>query len=226
MDAWGLRVVTCAALALAAGGCPKQRSTMDAPPAINPPPPVEADVGVRVDELGGLSKKLAGDAEKLPGGSPEEHHAALREAFSDLAQVLPILYGPQPEGSQRQQLRIIESARTQLSSPAQGLSLEPTIDTALRAARDSLEALGRGSYFDRPQIAQALDQLDAKVTGLDAARGASHPQAVADAMQAASRVVGLMSDTLGERLRDDRPEQPAQKPDNAPTGGTEGTERK
>ena len=44
MTASDSRVVTCAvaaALALACAGCPKQRSTMDRPPEINPPPPVE-----------------------------------------------------------------------------------------------------------------------------------------------------------------------------------------
>lgn len=206
--AGGCRIVFGILLGMA--GCAKQRSTMEPPPAINPPPAVQANVEVRVDELAGLSKRFAADVGKLDSGSPEEDRGALRQAFADLARILPILYGPEPDGSQRQQLRIIESARTELASPAQGLAPEPTIDTALRAARDSLNALGRGSYFDRPDIGEVLDQLDAKVARLDAARGPSHPRAVADAFGLIAQVVGRMSDALNERVRDDRETRPAQ----------------
>jgi hypothetical protein len=211
MNAWGSRVVTCATVALALTGCTKQRSTMGRPPAVNPPPAVESNVEVRVDELAGLSKQFSETARRLPGRSPEEDRAALRQAFTELAQILPILYGPNPDGAQRQQLRIVESARTQLGSPAQGLALEPTVDTALRAARDALEALGRRSYFDQQQVGQTLDRLDAKVTSLDAARGASHPQAVAESVELVSETVTQMSDALNERLQDQNPaDRPAQ----------------
>ena len=40
-------------------GCPKQRSTMTRPPEINPPPPVEASAGARIDELGNLARQFA-----------------------------------------------------------------------------------------------------------------------------------------------------------------------
>ena len=210
MNAWGSRVVTCATLALALTGCTKQRSTMDKPPALNPPPAVEADVGVRIDELAGLSKQFSETAKRLPGRSAEEDRAALQQALAELAQILPILYGPQPDGAQRQQLRIVQSARAQLASPAQGLALEPTIDTALRAARDSFASLGRTSYFDREQIGQTLDRLDAKVGGLDTARGATHPQAVAESVELMSEAVAQMSAALNDRLNGQSPTQPAQ----------------
>jgi hypothetical protein len=205
MNAWGSRVVTCATVALALTGCTKQRSTMGRPPAVNPPPAVESNVEVRVDELAGLSKQFSETARQLPGRNAEEDRAALRQAFTELAQILPILYGPNPDGAQRQQLRIVESARTQLASPAQGLALEPTVDTALRAARDALESLGRRSYFDQQQIGQTLDRLDAKVTELDAARGAAHPQAVARSVELMSAAITQMSDALNERLEDQNP---------------------
>ena len=208
------RVVTCAvaaALALCAAGCPKQRSTMDRPPEVNPPPPVERDAEVRVDELEGLSRRFTRTAQRLPGRNANEHRAAVQQAFADLSQILPILFGPNPTGVQRQQLRVIENARVQLGGSASGLAPEPTIDTALRAGRDALSGLGRGSYFDHPELAQTLDRLDKTVSDLDAARGTTHHQVVAEVVDLMSQAVGQMSDALNQRLRDDGPAtRPAQ----------------
>src|SRR5947199_2924565 len=128
------------ALAFAAAGCPKQRSTMTRPPELNPPPPVERSAGVRIDALGGLSKQFAQTAEQLPGRSADEHRRLAQQAFADLAQILPTLFGPNPTGTQRQQLRVVENARSQLSNAPKTLAPEPTIDTGLRAARDALSA--------------------------------------------------------------------------------------
>ena len=208
------RVVTCAvaaALALFAAGCPKQRSTMDRPPEINPPPPVERDAEVRVDELEGLSRQFAQTAQRLPGRNSNEHRAAVQQAFADLSQILPILFGPNATGVQRQQLRVIENARSQLAGSSGGLAPEPTIDTALRAGRDALAGLGRGSYFDHPELTQTLDRLDNTVSDLDAARGTTHHQVVAEVVDLMSQAVNQMSEALNQRLRDDAPAtRPAQ----------------
>ena len=206
MTASDSRVVTCAvaaALALACAGCPKQRSTMDRPPEINPPPPFEQHAGVRVDELGALSQKFAQTAGRLPGRSAEDHRTLAAQAFADLAQVLPVLYGPNPTGVQRQQLRVVENARTQLASAARGLAPEPTIDTGLRAARDALRGLSRNSYYDHPQLGQTLDRLDKLVSDLDAARGGTHQQVVAEVVDQMSQAVTQMAAALDERLQGD-----------------------
>ena len=210
MTASASRVVTCAvaaALALATAGCPKQRSTMDAPPEINPPPPVETSAEVRVDELGGLAQQFARTAERLPGRSADEHRALAAQAFGDLSQLLPILYGPNPTGVQRQQLRVIENARGQLGAASGGLASEPTIDTALRAARDALRGLSRNSYYDHPELGQTLDRLDDVIADLDAARGTTHQQVVAESVDLMSRAVNQMSEALDQRLQGDAPAQ-------------------
>jgi hypothetical protein len=206
MTASGSRVVACAvsaALALACAGCPKQRSTMERPPEINPPPPVERDAEVRVDELGGLAQKLAQTAGRLPGRSADEHRTLAAQAFADLSQVLPVLFGPNPTGVQRQQLRVVENARTQLASGVRGLAPEPTIDTGLRAARDALRGLSRNSYYDHPELGQTLDRLDQLVSDLDASRGGTHQQVVAEVVEQMSRAVNQMSEALNERLQGD-----------------------
>ena len=207
------RVVTCAvsaALALYAAGCAKQRSTMDRPPEVNPPPRVERDADVRVDELEGLSQRFTQTAQRLPGRNSNEHRAAVVQAFADLSQILPILFGPSPTGVQRQQLRVIENARSQLAGSSSGLAPEPTIDTALRAGRDALSGLGRGSYFDHPELTQMLDRLDNTVSDLDAARGTTHHQVVAEVVDLMSQTVNQMWEALSQRLQGEGPAtQPA-----------------
>ena len=200
----GPRAVTCAVsigLALLSAGCPKRQSTMDRPPQINPPPPVERNAEVRVDELGGLAKRFAQTANRLPGRNAGEHISLVQQAFTDLAEILPILYGPNPGGPQRQQLRVIESARAQLGAGRQGLAPEPTIGTGLRAARDALDALARGSFFDQPDVAKTIDQLSATVNDLDAARGPNHQQVVAETIDLMSQAVTQMAAALDERLQ-------------------------
>ena len=217
MTASASRVVTCAvaaALALAMAGCAKQRSTMDRPPEINPPPPVEQSAEVRVDELGGLAQRFAQTAERLPGRNANEHRQLAAQAFGDLSQVLPVLYGPNPTGVQRQQLRVIGNARTQLADASGGLAPEPTIDTALRAARDALRGLSRNSYYDHPELNQTLDRLDNTVSDLDTARGGTHQQVVAETVDLMSQAVNQMNEALNQRLHGNgdaaQPAQPAQ----------------
>jgi hypothetical protein len=191
------------ALALAAAGCPKQRSTMHRPPELNPPPPVERSAGVRVDELGDRARQFAQTAQRLPGRNIDEQRVAVQQAFADLAQILPILYGPSPTGVQRQQLRVVESTRSQLAAVRSGLAPEPTIDTGLRAARDALAGVGRGGYYDSPDLAKTLDQLDRTVSDLDAARGATHQQVVGETVDLMSQAVNQMADALHKRLEGD-----------------------
>lgn len=191
------------ALFLCAGGCAKQRSTMGKPPEVNPLPAVEQSAEVRVDELGDLAKKFIATAERLPGRNADEHRQLTQQAFADLSQILPVLFGPNSTGAQRQQLKIVENARTHLAGAARGLAPEPTIDTALRSARDALASLGRGNYFDRPQLAQILDRLDKTVADLDSTRGPQHQQVVAETVDLLSRAVTEMSRALDDRLRDD-----------------------
>ena len=201
-----------AILLFTSAGCPKQQSTMNRPAEINPPPPVERSAGARVDELGGLSARFAQTAERLPGRNAQDHRAAIQQAFADLTQILPILFGPNPTGVQRQQLRVVENARTHLASSSAALAPEPTIDTGLRAARDALQGLSRNSYYDHPQLGKTLDRLDRTVSDLDASRGARHQQVVGEAVDLMSTAVNQMNDALNQRLQGDGvATQPAQK---------------
>jgi hypothetical protein len=181
-------------------GCPKRQSTMNRPPQINPPPAVEASAEARVDEMRQLAAQFEETAAQLPGRDAGEHRWIMRRAFAELTQILPILYGPNPAGTFRQQLRVVESSRTQLTDAPKGLAVEPTIDTGLRAARDALEALARQSYFDHSELGQTIDRLTASSAALDTARGVMHQSVVAEVVGLISQAVRQMSDALAQRL--------------------------
>ena len=193
----------CAAMAALVpllAGCPKQRSTMDRPPEVNPPPALERSAEARSEELGDLARRFASTAQRLPGRTADEHRAGVQQVFSDLSQILPILFGPNPEGSQRQQLRVVESARTQLAAAPQGLAPEPTIDTGLRAAYDALSALARNRYFEQANLGSTVDRLGVTVARLDTSRGVPHQQTVADVVDLMSEVVNGMARAMDDRL--------------------------
>ena len=201
----GLRIADCGLIAATLGiafcaGCAKRQSSMGKPPEVNPPPKVEASAAARANELEELSKRFEETARGLPGSSPEAHRRIMQQAFGELAQILPILYGPNPTGTFRQHLRIVESARTQLATGPKGLAVEPTIDTGLRAASDSLQALASRGYFDQAKLGQMLDRLSSTLAGLDTARGAAHQAVVADAVVVMGQAIRQMSDTLSRRL--------------------------
>ena len=192
--------VTGALLLLVCVGCPKRQSSMSKPPEVNPGPKVEASAEARADELSEVSRRFEETARRLPGPTAEEDRRIVQQAFAELAQILPILYGPNPTGAFRQQLRIVESSRSQLAASTRGLAAEPTIGTGLRAAHDSLAALASRGYFDQVKLGQTMDQLSSTLSSLDTARGPAHRSAVADAFALVSQAIRQMSDALTQRL--------------------------
>lgn len=200
-------------LAMLSTGCAKRQSSMGKPPEVNPPPPVEASAAARSDELGELSRRF-GETARAVSGTPQEHRRGMQRVFAELAQLLPVLYGPNPPGTFRQQIRIVENARTQLASAPQSLSVDPTIDTALRSARDALQSLASRSYFDQAQLGQSMDKLNASVTSLDAARGPSHQEVAAESVEAMAQVIRQMSDAMSERVQSGARAAPQSQPAN------------
>jgi hypothetical protein len=190
-------------------GCPKRQSSMGRPPEVNPPPKVEASASARLDELDELSRRFEATAQRLPGGTPDEHRQIVQQVFAELAQLLPVLYGPNPAGPFRQQLRIVESSRTQLASGPKGLAVEPTVDTGLRAAHDALASLSSRAYFDQAQLGQTMDRLAATLARLDTARGPAHQGVVAEAVSLTAGAIRQMSDALIRRLGAERGAQEA-----------------
>jgi hypothetical protein len=205
---WRSAAVAALAVALCSG-CAKRQGSMGKPPEVNPPPKVQASAGARSDELGELSRRFGDTAQSLPGGTPQEHRRLMQQVFAELAQLLPVLYGPNPPGTFRQQVRIVENARTQLGTAPQTLAIEPTVDTALRAARDALESLASRAYFDQARLGQSVDRMNTSVAALDATRGPSHQEAAAESVGAMAQVISQMSNAMSQRL-DEGATQPTQ----------------
>jgi hypothetical protein len=192
-------ILAASVAAASSAGCAKKRSTMGPAPDLNPEPKVEANAGARADELAERSRAFDETVQQLPGRTPEEHRRVMQQVFAELSQILPMLYGRNPSGVFRQQLRVVESSRRQLTGP-QGLAVEPTIDTGLRAARDAIAGLAGKSYFDQSKLGPTMDRLNRALDALDTNRGAMHQTAVAESVGMMSQAIRQLTDALNQRV--------------------------
>jgi hypothetical protein len=187
---------------LAVIGCAgKTQTTLKpAPPDANPEPQLATDVHERVKELSTRAQEYAAGCNKLPGQNAQQDRAQTTQQFALLAQILPILNGPDMSGDFRQQLRIIESTRAQLASGTQDLAVEPTVDTGLRAAHRALAGINQRSFTDNPDIAKSLDAMNAKVQELDGTADAIHRLIASQAFRHSAQAITQMSGALSGRL--------------------------
>jgi hypothetical protein len=192
-------------------GCAsKQQTTLTPPPPEpNPEPQLATDARQRVQHLGGLAEQYAASAAKLPGSNEQQDRQQVAEQFNQLSQILPLLNGPDMPGDFRQQLRIIESTRSQLSSGSMDLSSEPTVDTGLRAAQRALSSLQQRAFAEQGEIAKHVDAMRAAVQELDTVSGPIHRLVVAKAFQHSAEAVKAMSDALNQRIADGGGTKPA-----------------
>jgi len=188
-------------------GCAAKNQTTlkPAPPDANPEPQLAIDVHERVKELTTRAQEYAAGCEKLPGRNAEEDRAQTTQQFALLAQILPILNGPEMSGDFRQQLRIIESSRSQLASGTQDLAVEPTVDTGLRAAHRALSGINQRAFTEMPDIAKTLDAMNAKVQELDGTADAIHRLIASQAFKSSAQVINQMTNALSGRLSQEQP---------------------
>jgi len=179
---------------------PKTQTTLNPPPEPNPQPQLATDARERVKELSSRAEEYVKNAGNLPGRNADEDRAQVTQQFALLAQILPMLNGPEMSGDFRQQLRIIDSTRSQLASASQDLSSEPTVDTGLRAAHHALESIDQRDFSATPQIAKSLDAMRAKVRELDSVTGAIHRLVAAQAFKSSAEAIDQMTKALNERL--------------------------
>jgi hypothetical protein len=182
-----------------------QTTLKPAPPDANPEPQLATDVHERVKELGARAQEYADGCNRLPGRSAQEDRAQTTQQFALLAQILPILNGPDMTGDFRQQLRIIESTRAQLASGTQDLAVEPTVDTGLRAAHRALAGINQRAFTQTPDIAKSLDAMNAKVQELDGNTDAIHRLIASQAFKSSAQAITQMSSALSGRLSEEKP---------------------
>ena len=183
-------------------GCaPKTQTTLkEPPPEPNPQPQLATDARERVKELSSRAVDYVKNAANLPGRNADEDRNQITQQFALLAQILPMINGPEMSGDFRQQLRIIDSTRSQLASGSQDLAIEPTVDTGLRATHRALESIDQRDFSGEPEIAKSLDAMHAKVRELDGVNGAIHRLVAAQAFKSSAQAIDQMSKALNGRL--------------------------
>src|SRR5438874_6338944 len=181
------RRASMSASALVAGvallGCAKTAPTKVAPPPPpNPQAEVAADPNARVHELARKAEHFASDSHTLPGNTADQHRQIVHQLFSALSEILPLLAGPEPGLVFRQQLATLQGANDQLANGSAQLSMEPAIDTGLRAATSALQGIAREGYYEQADLTPLFEKLRAKLNDLDTVHGSAHMVVVTEAV--------------------------------------------
>jgi hypothetical protein len=155
-----------------------------------------------VRELDVRANEYANNAKAMPAGDEQESRRLVSNQFALLSQILPMLSGPEMTGDLSQQLRIIESTRSQLSNGSTELAPEPTVSTGLRAAHRALASINQRSFSDVPEIAKSIDAMASDVNNLDTVSGPQHRWVAAQAFAHSAQAVQQMAQAMNQRLND------------------------
>ena len=192
-------------MASVAGGCGgKQASTME--------PTVEQGSGVprtpsdaeRGDRLTQAVEQFAAARKGLQGHGDAASRRQLAGAMGELSEVLVLLKGRYQDGAFRQQVRIIDRARTQLTGDS-ATAPEPTINSALRAAQNALDDMAREQFAEDDKVKGAMDALRPRVDGLAGVRGPIHGFETARALDALGAAVDGMAAVAQHRHEQSQP---------------------
>ncbi|MEZ0263413.1 MAG: hypothetical protein ACAI43_01705, partial [Phycisphaerae bacterium] len=198
------RALFLATTAAVFAGCAKTQTTLPPPPppAAATQPSLTESVTARVSELTARAAEYATVTKSLPARNAEEDQAATAQAFGLLAQIVPLLAGPEMPGDLAQQLRIIDATRGQLAGGSSALAVEPTTDAGLRAAYRALTVISQRSFGESEEIKKTLDTMRQRVDDLDTASGAIHRLVAAQVLQASSEATTQMAGIMEARLID------------------------
>ncbi len=190
---------------LCAAGCgPKKTSTLE--PAV-----VTKGTGVaaqtpenRIEALSRAVEQFTASRNGLRGHADAQSRRELAGSLSKLNDVLTNLAGPQAGGAFRQQMRIIDRARTTLTSDGD-TAPEPTVNAAIRAAQNALSEIASDTFADDGQVKTLMDTLRSRVDTLDTVRGPIHGFETAKALDEIGAIAQRMSDVLRQRLPQEQP---------------------
>jgi hypothetical protein len=184
---------------LLVAGCQKKGSSLREKPAENPEPKAQQNAAEGVEDLRKELSALDEISQKLPGRDEGEHRQLVRDAMGQFVKVIRLLGGPQPSGTLRQQIQLIQSQRAMLRTGSEDMAVEPVIDTGLRAAYRALTQIQAASFNQSPEISQSLDQVRNNIDQLDLRRGALHRLVVTDVVRGFAGTARLMTDELEKR---------------------------
>lgn len=188
---------------VAVGGCgAKQNSTME--------PTVEQGDGIArtppsgAEQLEQAVQEFATARKGLQGHADAASRRQLAGAMGELSEALTLLKGQYQDGAFRQQVRIIDRARTQLTGDS-ATAPEPTVNAALRAAHSALDDMARRQFADDAKVKGAMDALRPRVDGLAGVRGPIHGFETAQAMDALGAAVESMAAIAQQRHEQSQP---------------------
>jgi hypothetical protein len=170
------------------------------PDDANPKAQLATDVRERVNELQARANDYTAIAKRMPGGDEQENRRLVSEEFALLSQIIPMLSGPEMTGEVQQQLRIIESTRSQLANGSVELAAEPTVGTGMRAAHRALSAINQQAFSEVGEVGKSIDAMTADVNQLDLVSGAQHRWVAAQAFVHSADAINKMVSTMQQRL--------------------------
>ena len=137
---------------------------------------------------------------KMPGSDGAEDRKLIARALGQTAAALSAIEGERPSGAFRQQLRIIESARGQLTRMSANVPSEPVTDSAIRAAYNALVSMRDGRFAGNAAVAKTVGDVGQQIQQLDSVRGPLHSLVVSQSFQSIASALDTMSGVLEGRL--------------------------
>jgi hypothetical protein len=199
-------------LALIAGGCSKSRTNRTRGQRDD----LQQTASERVSNLQASVGELQRTVSQMPADDPNKDRRLTSRALAQTATALAAIEGPRPSGAYRQQVRIIETSRTQLERSSPNVPSEPAVDSALRAAYNALVSLREGRFAGNQSVAQLVSEVGQKIPQLDSNRGSLHSIVVSDIMGSVTRTLKVMTDVIEKRLPPAQTRPTASTPPAAP----------
>jgi hypothetical protein len=187
-------------LTLGAGCWHSQMQTDITPPDETSQP--TSFVPTPAEQVKDMDQRLAkfdARAFELPGNGEVAYRALMEDTFEDLIALLPQLEGPDPDGTFRQQLHLVDVYRQQLIGLSWDISSETVVESGVRAGYSALEAIYTRNFTDNTDIGNSINDLGSKVDALDTAHGDDAKADVAKAEQSSSAIMRQMNTVLETR---------------------------
>jgi hypothetical protein len=202
----GVAVAVLAGL-VAIGGCASPKKSGAGAASGNGSPdgvPTAMTIENRIERLNSANDAFAGARKELRGHSDEQTRRELADAFGKLQDVLQILKGGDADGAFRQQIRIIDRARQQLTGNS-ATAPEPTVNAAVRAAYRALSDIASEQFGDDESLKKLLSTMQERGDVLNTVRGPIHGFEAARALDDAGAITQRMADLMQQRMPQAQP---------------------
>jgi len=202
----GVAVAVLAGLVVM-GGCASPKKSGAGAASGNASPdgvPTAMTIENRIERLNAANDAFAAARKELRGHSDEQTRRELADAFGKLQDVLQIIKGGDADGAFRQQIRIIDRARQQLTGDS-ATAPEPTVNAAVRAASSALSTITSEQFGDDESLKKLVGSLQDRTDVLNTVRGPIHGFEAARALDDAGAITQRMGDLMQQRMPQAQP---------------------